>query len=125
MDLFFINIAHAESLDKFISNVENLIINPTIILLFALAVVYFLWGLFDFLSNPDSEEKRTKGKSHMLFGVLGISIMMGVWTILRIVTNTINIGDDGNNPSGTNINPKEGTVHLKDYTPSKPTGFLN
>jgi succinate dehydrogenase/fumarate reductase cytochrome b subunit len=109
----FVNVAYATSgrFDEFIVNLDNLIINPLIILLFALAIAYFLWGIFEFLSNADNEEKRTAGKKHMLFGIIGITVMMAVWTLLGIVLNTLGI---------TGINPQEGTVHLNDYTPSEP-----
>ena len=66
MDLFFPNIAYA-SLDSFVLNVENLIIDPLIKFLFALAVVYFLYGVFQFLANQENEEKKTAGKQHMLY----------------------------------------------------------
>ena len=106
MNLFFLNIAYAsESVDGFISNVNKLIINPLIILLFALALVYFLYGVFEFMLNMDDETKRSTGKSHMLWGVVGLTIMMGVWTILHIITNTLNISDQ--------IDPETGKVQLK------------
>ena len=104
MDLFFTNVAYAsESLDQFIFNVNKMIINPLILFLFALAVVYLLYGIFEFISNQENEEAKTKGKSHMIWGIIGITIMMGVWTIMSIVLNTLNI--DG-------INPEQGTVNL-------------
>lgn len=118
MDLFFVHQAYAaENLDQFIVNVDTYIINPLIILLFAVAVVYFLWGVFQFLSNPDNEEMKTNGKQHMMYGILGITIMMAVWTLLSIILNTLEISD-------SDINPKQGTVHLQDYTPSDPQGFF-
>ena len=110
MDLFFTNIAYA-SVDSFIANVNRLIINPLIILLFALALAYFLWGMFEFLSNQENEEKKTKGKSHMIWGIVGITIMMGVWFIMYLILDTFNI---------TEINPKKGTVQLNEYNPSYP-----
>lgn len=94
MHLFSTNIAYAfakESLDQFIHNVNVYIVNPLIILLFSLAFVYFLWGIFQFLSNTDNDEQRTVGKKHMLYGIIGIVIMMGVFTILKVITNTINV----------------------------------
>jgi len=112
MDLFFPNIAYA-SLDSFVLNVENLIIDPLIKFLFALAVVYFLYGVFQFLANQENEEKKTAGKQHMLYGVIGITIMMGVWFILDVILRTINI------PS-SDIDPKTGRVRLNDYTPTPP-----
>ncbi|MFZ2205291.1 MAG: hypothetical protein WAV23_01755 [Minisyncoccia bacterium] len=119
MNFFFTNVAYAagESLDKFIQNVNNLIINPLIVLLFALALAYFLWGVFVFISNQDNEEKKTTGKSHMVYGLIGITIMMGVWTILSIVMNTLNI-------STTEINPSTGKVDLGNYNPPAGSGEL-
>jgi amino acid transporter len=82
-----------------------MIINPLIELLFALAIVYFLYGVFEFLSNQANEEKKTTGKSHMMWGIIGITIMMGVWTILGILLNTLGIDE-------SEINPEAGTVNL-------------
>ena len=110
MDLFFTNIAYA-SVDSFVANLNRLIINPLIVLLFALALAYFLWGMFEFLSNQENEEKKTKGKSHMIWGIVGITIMMGVWFIMYLILDTFNI---------TEINPKKGTVQLNEYNPSYP-----
>ncbi len=115
MNLFFINVAYASKLDQFISNVNKLIINPLILLLFALALAYFLWGVFEFISSQEEEAKKTTGKSHMMWGIIGITIMMGVWTILNIVLNTFNI---------SGINPEEGTVNLPTYSPQPASGLL-
>ncbi|MFA6523917.1 MAG: hypothetical protein WC264_01335 [Candidatus Paceibacterota bacterium] len=110
MDLFFTNIAYA-SVDSVISKINTLIINPLIILLFALALMYFLYGVFEFLSNGDNEEKKTTGKKHMIWGIVGLTVMMGVWFILGVILDTFNI---------TGINPQEGTVQLDEYNPSYP-----
>ena len=110
MNLFFTNIAYA-SVDTLVKNVDKLIVNPLIILLFALALAYFLWGVFDFLSNQENEEKKTAGKKHMLWGIIGITIMMGVWTILNVILDTFGI---------SGIKPEQGQVHLNDYNPSYP-----
>ena len=108
MDFLSTKIAYAASsndLDKFIGKVDTMIINPLIGLLFALAIVYFLYGVFEFLSNQENEEKKTTGKSHMIWGIIGITIMMGVWTILGIVLATLGISKD-------QINLEQGTVQL-------------
>lgn len=101
-DLLYTNIAYA-SVDSFVSNVNKLIINPLIAFIFGLAVVYFLYGVFQFISNQENEEAKTKGKNHMIWGIIGIVIMMGVFTILNIIMNTFNI---------RGIDPEQGTVNL-------------
>ena len=90
IDLFSTNVAYA-SVDSFISSVNQNIINPLITLLFGLAVVYFLYGVFKFIGNQENEENKTDGKNHMLWGVIGIVIMMGAFTILNIVMEELEI----------------------------------
>jgi len=102
IDLFLPNIAYA-SVDSFIASVNREIINPLILLLFALALVFFLYGIFEFFSDPENEEKKTKGKSHMIWGIVGLTIMIGVWFILDVIMNTFNI---------EGIDPQKGTVQL-------------
>jgi len=108
MDFLSTKIAYA-TLDSFIGNVDRMIINPLILFLFALAVVYFLYGVLEFIMNQDNEEAKTKGKSHMLWGIIGITIMMGAFTIMTILLSTLGI-------SSSEINPKEGTVNLPPFT---------
>jgi uncharacterized membrane protein YidH (DUF202 family) len=112
MNLFFINVAYAGSVDQFIANANRLIFNPLIVLLFSLALVFFLYGVLEFLANQEDQEKRTNGKSHMIWGIVGITIMFGVWAILNIVLNTFGI---------EGIDPEEGQVELNDYNPNYPS----
>lgn len=76
------------SLTNFINKVEFLIIKPLIILLTGAALLMFFWGLTQFILNAGSEEGRTKGKSHMLWGIIGLLIIVGVYGILRILGGT-------------------------------------
>jgi len=88
-------------LNKFIANVDNMIINPLIGFLFALAIVFFLYGVLEFFMNQENEEKKTTGKQHMIWGVIGITIMLGVFVIMNIILNTLGINY---------IHPEQGTV---------------
>lgn len=94
--------------DTFLVNLSVEVINPIIKVLFALAIVYFLYGVAKFLMNQEDEESRTSGKKHMLWGIVGIFIMMAVWGIMNLVIATLNISD---------INPQTGVVDLQDYNP--------
>lgn len=100
------------SIDTFIAKANTAIVNPLIVLLFALAVAYFLYGVLEFILNPESEDKRTTGKSHMIWGIVGITVMLSVWTILGIVLRTFHITgvtltqDSQNNTGSININLK-------------------
>lgn len=103
------HVAYAETFDQFISNVYTLIVNPLILFLFALATAYFLYGAAKFFFNQENEEKRSEGKKHMIYGIIGMAVMMGVFTILNIIISTFGI--KGVNPSAS----PSGQVDLPDW----------
>lgn len=105
LDLFSPRIAYA-SFNEFLTNVNREIINPLILFLFALAIVFFLWGMVECLMTQDEAEGKTTCRQHMIWGIIGIAIMMCVWTIMNIVLNTFNI-------PRSEINPQENTVNLQ------------
>ena len=74
---------------KLIENITTFIINPIIILLFAVALMIFVWGVIQYISKSDSDEGRAKGKSHIMWGILGLSIMTAVRGIIIFLKNTI------------------------------------
>lgn len=72
-----------------IDKITLLIIKPLIVLLFALAVMYFLYGLLKFLQNQENASEKEAGKRHMVWGVIGVTIMMVVGGILNIISQTL------------------------------------
>lgn len=79
----------AQDIDTLMGKIAKVIINPAIVFIFALALIYFLYGLVEFLQNAESPDKRTVGQTHMLWGVVGMFIMMSVFTIIRILRDTV------------------------------------
>ena len=76
-------------LQSFIYN----IVNPIIYFLFALAFLYFLYGVLIFIINADDESKRAIGKQHMFWGLIGLFIMVSVYGILDVVISTMGAGE--------------------------------
>ena len=67
------------------------IINPLIILMFAVATVVFVWGIVQFLARSGSDEARDIGKKHMVWGLVGMIIMVSVYGIIAFVLSTLDI----------------------------------
>lgn len=88
------------SIITLMKSVNRVIINPIIIFLFALAVVYFIYGLMKYLLSPDNEEVRQSSKSHMLWGVIGMFIMVAVFGIMTLLLNTLGENNIKINGSG-------------------------
>src|SRR4051812_25601670 len=81
----------ADGVDTVLYKIYDNILNPLIELAFIVALVVFLFGVMEFIRGAANEEKRTKGKQHMLWGIIGLFIMMGVFGIITILTDTLGI----------------------------------
>ena len=57
----------------------------------ALAVVYFVWGVMQFIKNSDNPEKRGEGYQHMIWGIVGLFIMVSAKGIINIILSTMGL----------------------------------
>lgn len=84
-------------------------INDTLIyLIFALAFLLFIWGVFKYFfgSGSSAEENRREGSKFILWGIIAFAIMISVWGIVNVLVNTFGFNQqsrpdlpcfDGNN----------------------------
>ena len=71
------------------------LINSVLVpLIFAIAFVVFLWGVFQyFIAGGHDEEKRDTGKSLMLWGIIGFFVMVSVWGLVNILRGTFQLNN--------------------------------
>ncbi len=63
-------------------------INSTIIpILFAVAIVYFIYGVVKFVMNAGDEEKRKEGKQAMLWGIIGLVVIIAIFGLVTFLVN--------------------------------------
>ena len=77
-------------LGDLLSYISCIIARSVIPLIFALAVAMFLWGVVQFVIK-DSEEAKDKGRQLMVWGIIGLTVMIGVWGLVGIVGRTFNL----------------------------------
>ena len=71
---------------KLINNITAQVLNPLIILLFAVATMMFAWGIVQYvLGGQGSDQKMTQAKNAMLWGIIGMFIMASAWGIVGIL----------------------------------------
>jgi hypothetical protein len=99
-------IAYADSVDTFLGKLNAKIINPLIEFAFIIALVIFLFGVMEFIRGSGNEEKRTLGKQHMIWGVVGFLIMFGVFGIMELIVNTFGLGTASFNQEEQVFKPK-------------------
>lgn len=79
--------------DKLIHNFAKIIVNPLIGLLFGIALIYFLWGVFQYFLKSDSGDSRKQGAQHILWGLIGLMIMVSAFGIINLVLGTFSISN--------------------------------
>ena len=71
--------------------VACMISSSVIPLIFALAVVVFIWGVVQYLMGAEEEDKRAKGRQFMIWGIIALTVMVSVWGLVQIVGNTFGV----------------------------------
>jgi hypothetical protein len=79
------------SIEPFLEDVSRVILNPLIYLLFAIALLVFFWGIFEFIRSETADNKREEGKKKILYGLIGMLIMFSAFGIIKLILNTFGI----------------------------------
>lgn len=93
MDLFIPTIAYAAdgiSIKQLMFRISFYLLNPLIIFGFVVALIYFIWGMLAFLRDRDTNATASnEGKQHMLYGILGLTLMVSAFAIMRLIATLI------------------------------------
>ncbi len=66
------------------------VINPVLLLVFAVGLFVFVFGVVEFLYGLNAEtDARESGKKHMLWGLVGMFIMAVAYSIVLIIINAV------------------------------------
>ncbi|HEY4476387.1 MAG TPA: hypothetical protein VJB69_00125 [Candidatus Paceibacterota bacterium] len=72
------------------------ILNIVIPIVMTLALLYFFWGLANYILGAGDEEKRASGRGMMIYGIIALFAMAAVWGLVEVLNNTflggVNIG---------------------------------
>jgi TRAP-type C4-dicarboxylate transport system permease small subunit len=70
-----------EKINDFLSKV----VDPSIKVLFAVAVLYFMWGVFVYVRDAENAESHKTGANHILWSTVGLFIMISFWAIMGFI----------------------------------------
>ena len=90
-----IGIAYAQSTvnaDAFgtaISPIITNIVNPIIAVLFAVALVVFIWSVAMMIIKGAESEERERFRWAVFGSLIGMFLMMSAWGIIYMISNTI------------------------------------
>lgn len=79
-----------DNIGELLTGIQQLL-NTIVPILILLGVVYFVWGVVKFMI-ADSEEAKTKGKDQIIYGLIGFTVIIGLWGLVNIVVNSLGFG---------------------------------
>jgi hypothetical protein len=90
-----LNTSGVQNLSDSIIGVFNTVVVP---LVFALAFIVFIWGVFQaFILGGNNEEKRKEGAKFVLWALIGFVVMISVWGLVNLTKSLL--------PTGNNTRP--------------------
>ncbi len=77
--------------EQLLQRFVDFIVTPAIFVVFAAGFFLFVWGLVQFIWNIDEGAQKSDGVRHMIWGILGMVIMVSVQGILMLLDNTFDL----------------------------------
>ncbi len=67
------------------------ILQPVVILISSLAVVYFLWNIAEVIRKSDQPDELATLKTKVVWGIVSIAVMFSLWGLVEILTSTFKL----------------------------------
>lgn len=61
------------------------LLGPVIV---ALALLYFFWGMSQFILHAGDEARRSEGRQVMVWGIIALFVIISVWGLVAVLNNT-------------------------------------
>lgn len=85
-------VTSVQSAGSFVVNFINTVAVPV---LFAIAFIVFIFGVFQyFIMSRGDEEKSANAKNLMLYGLIGFFLMVSVWGLVNILIGTVSLNSN-------------------------------
>ncbi len=75
--------------EQILSNVVTELFSPLYQAAVGVAILYFLYGVAKYVLDLNNPEKQTFGRSHLLWGMVGLFIILSVGGILSALNNAL------------------------------------
>ncbi len=62
--------------------------NMLVVVLIALALVLFIWGVVQLITAQDDAEGRKEARKRITFGIIALFVMISVWGLVRVLVET-------------------------------------
>lgn len=96
--------------------------NYLVPLIFAVAFIVFLYGVFTyFIAEAGNDEKRKEGRKYALYGIIGFVIIIAVWGIVNLLISSLGFDTKSRPPIPSFGSPSAGPSSPTTPLPTAPT----
>ncbi len=90
-------LAQFGQINTFIGNISTFINSTLIPLVFAIALLMFLWGVFKyFILGGDDSGSQEQGRQLMLYAVVGFVVMVSIFGIVNLIAGGLGFSSNEN-----------------------------
>ena len=80
-----------ESGEEILQRIITYLIDPALRVIFTLGLFFFVWGIIQFLWGVQKGHPENEGKQHMVWGLVGMLIMVSVYGIIALIINSFGL----------------------------------
>lgn len=104
----------------FVTKFNEIILFPVITLLMGVAILVFLYGCAVYIVSANNPSGREDGRRHILYGIIGLLIMLMAYAILSVAVNTFGLGDNLECADDPTLPGCSTVFRIPDPGPSRP-----
>jgi len=80
--------ANVQDFRGLVASMIDLIKGYVVPFIISLALVVFLWGIFKTVTAAGDPKKRQEGIAYITYGIIGLAVMISVWSLVYLLTST-------------------------------------
>jgi fumarate reductase subunit D len=88
-------LAQGFSLFGFASMLLSFVNDVVVFLLFAFAVIFFIFNVVMYIYHGDDEGKRKESRDYIIYGIIVLTVMFSIYGVIQLVAITFGISNIG------------------------------
>jgi len=82
-----------QTIDNFITGTFATFLGNLVPIFITIGVLYFIWGVIMYVI-ADDEEAKSSGKNRMIWGLIGMFVIVSFWGLINVLQTTLGVQND-------------------------------
>ena len=71
------------------------VVTNLVIVVIGIGLLVFLWGVVQYITAGADEERKKSARSLMIWGIIGLFVMVAAWGLVRLIASIAGVGIGG------------------------------